>query len=91
MDNNLIRSQLETSMLGDTPLSFDSPESSLVLAAYYDHGQRKLSVELRAGKVSKWYDYGEVSPTDWLEFFNATSKGQAFQSIKARFVGRPRQ
>lgn len=83
--------KLEDSILGDTPLEFQTPDSSLVLEAAYVPGQRLLSCLLRAGKVSKWYDYAGFPPTEWVEFYQDSSKGGFFsRRIRPLYQGRPR-
>ena len=80
--------QLEDSILGDTPLSFEDPTSSLVESASYDPGQMILLVTLKAGKVSKRYRYGAVPPSAWVDFYQAESKGRFFtQHIRPLFAG----
>lgn len=83
--------KLEDNILGDTPTEFETPDSSLVLAACYNKDTRTLSVQLRAGKVSKWYDYGGYPPSEWLDFYQAESKGGFFvRRIRPMFAGKPR-
>lgn len=80
--------RLDLSVLGDTPLQFDEPNSSLVEKAWYEPGQQLLHVTLKAGKVLKTYRYGGVSPSLWMDFFQASSKGHFFtRTIRPQFIG----
>ena len=80
--------RLELQVLGDTPLEFDDPTSSLVERATYEPGQQLLRVTLKAGKISKTYRYGSFPPTSWVEFYQAPSKGRFFTTqIRPNFVG----
>lgn len=80
--------RLSLQVLGDTPLEFEDPTSSLVERASYEPGQQLLHVTLKAGKVLKTYRYGGVCPTLWMDFYHAHSKGHFFsQQIRPMFVG----
>lgn len=80
---------VEDSILQGQPLSFDTPDSALVVWGEYDPGQRKLRLELKAGALTKTYEYTGVQPSAWLELVNAPSKGAAFSRlIRPHFQGR---
>lgn len=68
------------------PPSFDSPESKLVAGATYDSGQQVLTIHFQAGTT---YTYGGIDKAMWLEFQQATSKGNYFsKAIRPMYVGK---
>lgn len=69
----------------DTPLTFDTPNSSLVKGASYDPSTQTLNVTLAAGR----YTYTGVPEATWVAFEQASSKGQFFnERIRPMFVAR---
>ena len=80
--------KLESSILGETPLHFSDTDSSLVEEAAYDPGQQLLRVTLKAGKTTKVYRYGDFSPSSWVDFYQAPSKGRFFSAyIRPHYAG----
>jgi hypothetical protein len=57
------------------PDSFDAPESSSVTHADYNPDAETLIVEFKGGKK---YGYGNIKPAQWVEFYQADSKGGYF-------------
>lgn len=67
------------------PNSFDSPESSNILRAQYDRGQRILKVTFKRGAQST-YLAGGVPLDLWRDFACAASKGGFFAlHLKTQF------
>lgn len=76
----------ELDMTVETPLSFESPESSSITRARYDPETRQLFVDLRKAAVS--YRYTAVDMPLWVEFEQSTSKGKFFaERIRPLYVG----
>lgn len=70
------------------PLSFDSPESSLVVFACYDPDSQMLSIDFKGAKT-----YTYTVPSDvWKEFYRATSKGAYFgKAIRPMYAGKEKK
>lgn len=85
-----LEDQLELSVLGDTPLEFGETGSSLVEGASYHPGQKVLRVTLKAGRTTKAYCYTGFPPSQWVDFYQAPSKGSYFaHHIKTMYQGVP--
>lgn len=70
----------------DAPLTFDSPESSLITRGRYDPLAETLTVEFTSGKS---YAYTNVNAAMWAEMLAAESKGKFFNSrIRSMILGR---
>lgn len=83
-----LSSRLESSILGDTPLEFGDSGSSLVDSASYDPDQRMLWVTLKSGSISKTYRYAGYPPSEWVDFYQANSKGGFFtKRIRSLYAG----
>lgn len=68
------------------PLSFESPESSLIRTARYDPDTLTLLVEFTAGKT---YGYSGITADTWASFAESISKGKHFNTfIRPYVVGR---
>lgn len=65
----------------DTPLSFESPESSSIVQASYDPDTLVLTVQFRRDRDAPdiWV-YTGIQPQLWTEFLEAGSKGHYFAS-----------
>lgn len=74
-------------MCDDTPLSFDSPESSTVTRADYDPGQQVLRVWVLKQRRplgtdgQECYRYTGVPPETWREFEQAGSRGRFWNLV----------
>lgn len=62
-------------VVADVPLSFDSPESSNISAASFDPVDGLLIVSFKSGLV---YGTRGVPMREWIDFYNADSKGKHF-------------
>lgn len=72
------KAQKETiAAVADQPLTFESPESSLVIRGAYDPRTQTLTAEFISGRT---YSYADVSPELWTEMLAAESKGRFFNS-----------
>lgn len=77
--------------LADIPLSFQSPESSLINGADYDPTTETLTLQLLSPALNvKPYVYHKFPADLWREFVQAGSKGRFFQErIRPMFAGKP--
>ena len=67
--------------------AFESPESSLVKGAVYDHRTGQLTVRFDATV----YDFSGIPATLWEGFLMATSKGRYFnERIRPMYAGKVR-
>jgi len=74
--------------LDNTPLSFESPESSTISEGSYDPDTNTLKVCFKGPGVPKDYTYAGVPPELWIEFEMSASKGKFFASrIRPFYVG----
>lgn len=72
--------------IADQPLTFDSPESSLIIRGHYDPLSQTFTAEFTSGKT---YAYAGVTPKVWAEMLAAESKGKFFNArIRATILGR---
>lgn len=70
-------------------LSFESPESSTIAGAFYDHGIMVVLFKRGPGRDNDRYDYRDVPEVIWQEFVAAGSKGAFFtQQIRPHYQGR---
>lgn len=71
------------SAVADVALTFDSPESSLILRGSYDPATLTLIVEFTSGRV---YIYAGVAPETWMEMQASESKGKFFNAYIRPFI-----
>lgn len=78
------------SAVEETPLSFESPESSSIVRADYHPGRCEMKITFRRGTNEVSYLYGGVLAPLWQDFTLAESKGSFFaKAIRPMFAGRP--
>ncbi len=71
--------------IADSPLSFDSPESSLICRGDYDPLSQTLTIAFTSAKT---YAYAGVTPELWQEMLAAESKGKFFNArIRSMMLG----
>lgn len=79
----------------ETPLSFESPESSTIERASYDPDTQTLTVEFKRApkdKTDTIYTYSGVSAETWEAFEQAPSKGTHFvKRIRPLHAGRAKR
>lgn len=84
----------------DTPLSFESPESSTIKGASYDPQAQQMRIVFLGAAYGlmvghqvpkeKAYDYPGFPPNEWRDFTQAASKGAYFsRHIRPRYTGKP--
>lgn len=70
------------------PLSFDSPDSTMIARAEYDPTTETMTVEFKRPGANV-YTYGSFPAKVWEEFEQAPSKGSFFaKHIRPLFSGR---
>lgn len=80
----------------ETPLSFESPESSAVASASYDPDTHLLTLSLKRPNKDQpervvQYTYAGFPEGNWKLFVEATSKGRYFSEVvRPLFVGIPK-
>lgn len=62
----------------EIPTSFQSPESSSVVGATYDHTSGHMTVFFVRGPV---YDFDHIPLATWASFAMSTSKGSYFNHM----------
>jgi hypothetical protein len=87
MSEQDFKAQTEGSF-GMGPLSFDSPDSAMIIRAEYDPTTQVMTVEFKR-PGSNVYVYGGIEPKLWQDFEQAASKGTFFaRRIRPLYVGR---
>ena len=96
-DTHVIESVVEVQVMpsdtlsSDTPLSFESPDSSNIERAEYlpEVLQLRITFKGHSGRDGREYSYEQFPLTAWVEFEQASSKGSHFaQRIRPFYVGR---
>lgn len=78
-----LRQLMSTESNGTLPLSFESPDSSLIASGRYDPDTRTLTLTFTSGKS---YTYSVVTPEMWEALCMAASKGKVFNTQIQPFV-----
>ncbi len=76
----------------DTPLQFESPESSTIQGASYDAESLRMVIDFvdkDSATGARMYVYGNIDADLWRDFYQARSKGQFFSTrIRPMYAGR---